>query len=133
VTLWKNILVLVKEYGHVKSWDSLTPKGKIFVIALNASNLAFLARHFFNEDGEELVEILQLRNLTRWWKSYNLLFSQHWNFIASFKHNASTKGAMGISYFFSNQRVFMITSNITLFLEKWLGKRRFCLKCRSMG
>jgi len=58
-------LVLVKEYGHVKGQVFLTPKGKIFVVALNASNLTFLARHLFNEDGEKLVEILQGRNLTR--------------------------------------------------------------------
>jgi len=58
-------LVLIKEYGHVKGQVSLTPKGKIYVVVLNASNLTFLARHLFNEDGEELVEILQGRNLTR--------------------------------------------------------------------
>jgi hypothetical protein len=58
-------LVLVKEYGPIKGQVSCTPKRKIFIVALNASNLTFLARHLFNEEGEGLVEILQGKNLTR--------------------------------------------------------------------
>ncbi len=65
---------------------------KIYVIALNESK-AFLAHHLFNENGKGHVEILQGEKLDKVTDKFQPMCSPNiWNLIASFKHNASTRG-----------------------------------------
>ncbi len=74
-----------------------------------------------------------MRNLTRWWTSSNPFV------LTTFKTSLHLLSIMlvleapWITYFSLSQKVLMIRSKIIVSLDKWLGKRCFCLKCYSMG
>jgi hypothetical protein len=88
---------------------------------------ALLARHLFNENGEELV-----RNLTRWWTSSKPSVLPTFGTSLHPLNIMLVLEAPWITYFLS-WKVLMTTSKIIVSLDKWLGKRSFCLKCYSMG
>jgi hypothetical protein len=105
---------------------------KIFVISLNA-NKTFLAHHLFNESGERHVEILQDEKLDKVMDKFQPLCSPNiWNLIASL-NIVLVLQAPCITYFSLSQRVLMITFKTIVSLDKWLGKRCLCSKCRPMG
>jgi hypothetical protein len=123
---FEEIKVLVE--GQV----SCTFDAKIFAIVLNV-NKASLPHHLFNENGEGPMEFFQGEKFDKVMDKFEPFYSPNiWNLIASFKHNASTK-APWITYLSLSQKVLMITSKIVISLDKWLGKRCFCLKCHYMG
>jgi hypothetical protein len=83
--------------------------------------------------GKGMWKFFKGRNLTRW------LTSSSPYVLPTFKtllHPLSTRlvlEASWISYFSSSWIVLMIISKIVVSLDKWLGKRCFCLKWRSMA
>jgi hypothetical protein len=76
---------------------------------------------------------VHLNHLKEWtYRECN--FCQYWATRSCIHPNTMlVLEAPWITYFSSSQKVIMTTYKIVVFMDKWLGKRCFCLKCCSMG
>jgi hypothetical protein len=79
-----------------------------------------------------LWKLFRLKNLTMWWTSFSPSVLPTSGTSLCPLNTMLVLEAPWITYFSLSQKVLMTTSKIVISLDT-LGKRCFCLKCRSMG
>jgi hypothetical protein len=82
---------------------------------------------------KDLWKFFKVRNLTRWWTNSSPYVLPTFGTSLYPLSIVLVLKAPWITYFSLSPRVLMTTSKIVISLDKWLGKRCLCLKCRFMG